>query len=117
MVTALRKGVTTGRIVSGPVSAPAALGFAAPPAAEEASSGLARRGPVRRLLDLTGLIGVFSVHASVDEADDLQRGGQHGLAGDLAASDRVVMTGAPSPPGERVQATTIRYRCMSTMLT
>jgi len=72
---------------------------------------------VRRLLDLTGLIGVFSVHASVDEADDLQRGGQHGLAGDLAASDRVVMTGAPSPPGERVQATTIRYRCMSTMLT
>ncbi|HJZ01520.1 MAG TPA: hypothetical protein VJ305_12415 [Streptosporangiaceae bacterium] len=26
------------------------------------------RGPVRRLLDLTGLIGVFSVHASVEEA-------------------------------------------------
>jgi len=43
---------------------------------------------VRRLLDLTGLIGVFSVHASVDEADDIQRGGPHGHAGDLAASDR-----------------------------
>ena len=28
----------------------------------------APRGPVRRLLDLTGLTGVFSVHASVDEA-------------------------------------------------
>jgi len=28
----------------------------------------APRGPVRRLLDLTGLIGVFSVYASVDEA-------------------------------------------------
>ena len=28
----------------------------------------APRGPVRRLLDLTGLIGVFAVHASVDEA-------------------------------------------------
>jgi anti-sigma B factor antagonist len=28
----------------------------------------APRGPVRRLLDLTGLIGVFSVRASVDEA-------------------------------------------------
>lgn len=28
----------------------------------------APHGPVRRLLDLTGLIGVFSVHASVDEA-------------------------------------------------
>jgi hypothetical protein len=26
------------------------------------------RGPVRRLLDLTGLIGVFSVHASLDQA-------------------------------------------------
>jgi hypothetical protein len=35
----------------------------------EASSGLAApRGPVWGLLDLTGLIGVFSVHASVDEA-------------------------------------------------
>ena len=45
------------------------LGFAAPPAAGETSSGLAApRGVVRRLLDLTGLIGVFSVHASVDEA-------------------------------------------------
>jgi len=29
---------------------------------------VAPRRPVRRLLDLTGLIGVFSVHASVDEA-------------------------------------------------
>lgn len=28
----------------------------------------APRRPVRRLLDLTGLIGVFSVHTSVDEA-------------------------------------------------
>jgi anti-sigma B factor antagonist len=28
----------------------------------------APRGPVRRLLDLSGLIGVFAVHASVDEA-------------------------------------------------
>ena len=28
----------------------------------------APHGPVRRLLDLTGLIGVFAVHASVDEA-------------------------------------------------
>jgi anti-sigma B factor antagonist len=28
----------------------------------------APRGPVRRLLDLTGLISVFAVHASVDEA-------------------------------------------------
>jgi anti-sigma B factor antagonist len=49
------------------------------------------RGPVRRLLDLTGLMGVFSVHASVEEAvraaggsrlvvDDLRfvRGAAHG---------------------------------------
>jgi anti-sigma B factor antagonist len=28
----------------------------------------APRGPVRRLLDLTGLIGVFSVHASLEQA-------------------------------------------------
>jgi hypothetical protein len=28
----------------------------------------ATRRPVRRLLDLTGLIGVFAVHASVDKA-------------------------------------------------
>jgi anti-sigma B factor antagonist len=28
----------------------------------------APRGPVRRILDLTGLIGVFSVYASVDQA-------------------------------------------------
>jgi anti-anti-sigma regulatory factor len=28
----------------------------------------APRGPVRRLFDLTGLIGVFSVHANLDQA-------------------------------------------------
>jgi len=54
--------------------------------------------------------------------DDLQRGGQHDIADDLAAAVGraavgVGMTGAPSSPGERMQDTTIRYRCRSTMLT
>jgi anti-sigma B factor antagonist len=33
----------------------------------------APRGPVRRLLDLTGLIDVFSVHASVEDAARIAR--------------------------------------------
>jgi anti-anti-sigma regulatory factor len=33
----------------------------------------APRGPVRRLLTLTGLIGVFSVHASVEQAAEGSR--------------------------------------------
>ena len=43
----------------------------APRSARQAGGDLllaAPRGPVRRLLDLTGLIGVFSVYASLDQA-------------------------------------------------